>query len=143
MRNIFIDTNVAIDLVLRRAPFYDDACKLFSLSANNLCILHVAPLTFSTMAYLLEKKFNVSESKSILRDFSTLVEITTLDATTVRDSLSNGNFEDVEDCMQYLSALNQQCDCIITRNKKDFQKTLIPVFTTQEFLDKSEYVFEF
>jgi hypothetical protein len=37
--------------------------------------------------------------------------------------------------MQYFSAVSEGCDVIITRNKKDFLESKIPVMEPQEFLD--------
>jgi hypothetical protein len=43
--------------------------------------------------------------------------------------------EDFEDAMQYYSALREQADVIITRNKDDYAAAQIPVYEPQEFLD--------
>ena len=39
-----------------------------------------------------------------------------------------------EDGLQYQCALEESVDCIITRNKKDFFGSKIPVYTPDEFL---------
>lgn len=44
-------------------------------------------------------------------------------------------FKDFEDAMQYHTAMADNADCIVTRNKKDFTGTEIPVMEPQEFLD--------
>ena len=43
--------------------------------------------------------------------------------------------ENFEDAMQYYSALREQADVIITRNKDDYAAAQIPVYEPQEFLD--------
>lgn len=43
--------------------------------------------------------------------------------------------KDFEDCVQYYSALSGEMDCIVTRNKKDFENSDIPIYTSSEFLD--------
>lgn len=46
------------------------------------------------------------------------------------------NIKDVEDALQYCSALSAQCDVIVTRNKKDFPTNeKLPILTPQEFFD--------
>ncbi len=57
-----------------------------------------------------------------------------IDSKTINESLCS-DFQDFEDAMQYHSALRANADIIITRNKKDFSASKIPVFTPQEFLD--------
>ncbi len=44
-------------------------------------------------------------------------------------------FKDLDYAMQYFSAVSEGCDVIITRNKKDFLESKIPVMESQEFLD--------
>lgn len=48
-------------------------------------------------------------------------------------SLQSG-FNDFEDGLQYQCALDAHCDCIITRNQKDFIDSSIPVMTAGEFI---------
>jgi len=43
--------------------------------------------------------------------------------------------KDFENCVQYYSALSGEMDCIVTRNKKDFENLDIPIYTSAEFLD--------
>jgi len=42
--------------------------------------------------------------------------------------------QNFEDGLQYQCALEESVDCIITRNKKDFFGSKIPVYTPDEFL---------
>ena len=55
---IFIDTNVMVDLLAQPEPFYADVARLFSLVDMGKCTASVAALSFSTTAYLLEKRLS-------------------------------------------------------------------------------------
>ncbi|MBQ8956989.1 MAG: hypothetical protein IJ057_00585 [Bacteroidales bacterium] len=44
-------------------------------------------------------------------------------------------FTDFEDAMQYFSEKKWGADMIITRNKKDFQKSQLPVYEPKEYLE--------
>ena len=45
------------------------------------------------------------------------------------------DFTDFEDAIQYYSALtNQNIECIVTRNTKDYKKSVLPVMTPREVL---------
>ena len=46
----------------------------------------------------------------------------------------DSNWKDYEDATQFRSALDEQADCIITRNKKDYTNSSIEVLTPPEFL---------
>jgi len=55
-------------------------------------------------------------------------------------ALSDTNFTDFEDGLQYYSAIENEIDVIITRNKKDFKNSKIPVLTAKEFLAKQRTI---
>ena len=136
MKNrIFIDTNVMIDLLAHREPFYLAAKKILSLVDMGIYTAVVAPISFSTASYLLGRKLNYEDLVQVLRQFSSIVEIATIDEFTVRKSLSVfSRFKDIEDAMQHYAAVNSQCDLIITRNIKDFLVSDIPVYSPDDFL---------
>ncbi len=63
-----------------------------------------------------------------------LVELLSLDDKITELALSDDSFPDFEDRLQYYSAMENQIEIIITRNKKDFKNSKIPVLTAKEFL---------
>ena len=56
-----------------------------------------------------------------------------LPASLVLEAL-NSDWKDYEDSLQYATAMQRESNCIVTRNKKDFEKAQIPVYTPDEFL---------
>lgn len=137
IRKIFIDTNVMVDLLAKREPFYDAAARLFSLVDIGQCTAVVAGISFSTTAYLLERRMNYEDLSQILRQFASIVEIAAIDERTVRKSLSTtSRFHDIEDAMQHYAAVQSGCEALITRNVKDFEHSDIPVFLPDDFLMK-------
>jgi predicted nucleic acid-binding protein len=46
------------------------------------------------------------------------------------------DFGDFEDGLQYFIAMDYECDIIVTRNKKDFKNSKIPVMTATEYLKR-------
>ena len=136
-QKVFADTNVMVDLLAHRVPFYEAAMRLFSLTDRGECTIVVSALSFSTTAYLLERKLNYEDLSLVLRQFASIVEIASVDERTVRKSLSTtSGFRDIEDAMQHYAALQTGCDAIVTRNVKDFTQADIPVYTPDEFLAK-------
>ena len=132
---IFVDTNVMVDLLARREPFYADAACLFSLVDMGKCTASVAALSFTTTAYLLEKRLSYEDLAHTLRQFASIVEIAAIDERTVRKSLSTTSlFRDIEDAMQHYAAIQSGCEAFITRNVKDFAHADIPVFSPADFL---------
>lgn len=134
MSRLLIDTNIVIDLLSKRERFYDEAAELFSCADKKELELAISSLTFANTNYILTKVKSAKEAKAILRKFKVLVEVLSLDDKITELALSDDNFPDFEDGLQYYSAIENQIDIIITRNKKDFKKSKIPVLTAKEFL---------
>ena len=134
MTRLLIDTNVIIDLLAKRPGFYDEAAELFSLCDQKRLRMAISSLSFANTNYTLTKHTSSREARQILRKFKVLVEILSLDDKITELALNDEDFPDFEDGLQYYSALENRIDIIITRNKKDFQNSKIPVLTAKEFL---------
>ncbi|WP_036152237.1 MULTISPECIES: type II toxin-antitoxin system VapC family toxin [Maribacter] len=134
MNRLLIDTNIVIDLLSRREKFYDEAAELFSRADKKELELAISSLTFANTNYILSKLKSPKDARQILRKFKVLVEVLSLDDKITELALSDEKFPDFEDGLQYYSAIENQIDIIITRNKKDFKNSNIPVLTAKEFL---------
>ena len=136
MSRILVDTNIVIDLLSKRKDFYEEAADLFSRADKKQLQLTISALTFANTNYILSKLKTAKEAREILRKFKVLVEILSLDDKITQLALSDEEFPDFEDGLQYYSAIENHIDIIITRNKKDFKNSKIPVLTAKEFLAK-------
>jgi predicted nucleic acid-binding protein len=134
MKNLFIDTNIVLDLLAKREPFYESSAKLFSLADRNAIQLSVSSLTFANTNYVLSKLKSASEAKEILRKFKLLVQIVPLSEKIVDLALNDSEFKDFEDGLQYYSAIESNQDIIITRNQKDFKSSQLAIMSAEEFL---------
>ena len=132
MKKIFLDTNVVIDYLAKRTPFGEDAVQIFSLSSqqNNLCI---SALSFTTIYYVLKKYLEHDMLITMLEALSKLVEILPTDHSIITSAL-HSDYKDFEDAVQYNTALAGNASVIVTRNPKDFKKSIIPIYTPTEFL---------
>ena len=134
MIKVFLDTNIVIDLLDKREPFYIDAVELFTLAYKKEITLFVSPMTYATASYLL-RKHGKEGMRKLLSNFRQLSQITTADEKVVDAALAS-SFEDYEDALQYYSALTRNVDVIVTRNKKDFTSANIPVLLPKELLEQ-------
>lgn len=133
MSRIFLDTNVILDLLGERVPFFDSIAKVATLADQKKLTLIVSPLSFTTIDYVLNK-YETSESVlNKLRKFKIICEVCEVNEETI-DKALNSNFKDFEDAVQYFTALQSNCSIIITRNGKDFKSSTIPIMTAEEYL---------
>jgi len=130
---LFLDTNVMLDFLGEREPFYISSAKIATLADKRKLKINVSALSFATVSYFLTKYEGLKKTKDKLRKFKVITEICELDELIIEKGL-NSDFSDFEDSLQYYSALRAECDIIITRNGKDFKKSQIPVMTPDEFL---------
>ena len=133
MRKILLDTNIVIDLLAKREPFYQTAAKLFSLADKKKVSLFVTALSFANVNYVLLKQRNSEETKQILRKLKLIVGILNLEEKTISLALNDNDFRDLEDALQYFSAIENNIEIIITRNLKDFENSKLPVMTAEQF----------
>ena len=135
MKKIFVDTNIVIDLLSRRDPFFEEAASLFSLADKKRIELSVSSLTIANTSYTLLRQANSRETKSILRKLRLIVEILPLDDKVVGLALNDDTFTDFENGLQHFTAIENNQDIIITRNLKDFKNSKMPVMTAGQFLE--------
>jgi predicted nucleic acid-binding protein len=132
MKTIFVDTNIVLDLLQKRENFYEDAQKIFTLADTKQVKLYVSALTIANTHYLLYKHLKI-EARTVLLKFKILVDILPVDDNVLTLAL-NSNFTDFEDAIQYYTALENNIEIILTRNKKDFKNSIISVLTPKEYL---------
>jgi predicted nucleic-acid-binding protein len=138
MIKVFLDTNILIDYLSRREPFFEPAALIFQLGKRKKCQLLISSLSFATASFLLQAHYKLSQ-KEVIKLINQIIKmsfITTVDSQTVSESVQS-DFGDFEDAMQYFSALREDADFIITRNTQDFAESSIPVFEPFDFLKSS------
>lgn len=132
-KRVFLDTDIMLDLLGEREPFYNSIAQIATLADQKKLQLVVSPISFATVNYLLSKYDGVSMAKEKLRKFKVLCEVSKIDETIVEKGL-NSNFEDFEDSLQYFCAVDSESEIILTRNPKDYKNSLIPVMSAEEFI---------
>lgn len=138
MKRLFIDTNIVIDLLSRREPFYDEAANLFSLADRKIIKLTISSLTVANTSYILLRQTDSKKAKEILRKLRLIVNILPLDDKIIGLALNDDSFSDFEDGLQYFTATENNQDLIITRNLKDFKASKLPAMTARQFLETIE-----
>ncbi|MCF8379922.1 MAG: PIN domain-containing protein [Bacteroidales bacterium] len=130
---LFLDTNVMLDLLGERLPFYDSVAKIATLADKGKVKLIVSALSYSTVFYLLSKFEDSEIVKEKLRKFKVICDTSDLTDMIIDKGLSS-KFSDFEDGLQYHCALKADANFMITRNGKDFIESEIPVMTPDEYL---------
>ncbi len=135
MRNIFADTNVIIDFLGNRESFSNAATELFDLYAENKKKIFVSAISYTNVYYLLYKQIKShKEVISLLNTLFDLTELIDVNKNIISQSL-HSSFSDFEDSVQFYSAIsNAKIDIIVSRDKKGFKKSTLPVMDVEQAL---------
>ena len=136
MDKVFIDTDIALDLLAKREPHYTSAAALFSLADKGKLTIYISSLSFSNLNYLLSRQYNSAESRRILNNFKVLVRVLAVDDKIIELALSS-KFRDFEDGIQYYTAIENGINNLLTRNIKDYKEAKIAVLTAESYLKRT------
>ncbi len=133
MKILFLDTNFVIDYFVRE-DFQGDSEKLITIEKRARTQFFISYLTIANFAYIM-RKMDSEELKSLIRQIcKSFIVISNTEAQIQRAlELSSKDFEDT---LQYQAALDAGCECIISRNEKDFSFSTIPVMSASTYLQQ-------
>ena len=132
MMTVFVDTNILIDLLCERESFVQSARMLFAYGYSGRLTLVLSSLSLVNAVYI-ARKYGYVDVRERLDDITEFVEVVDLRKEVAKRALTC-EWKDYEDAVQYMSAIKENADCIVTRNKKDFWKSVIPVYMTEELM---------
>ncbi len=131
---IMCDTNVIIDVLLEREPFVEDSYKVLQFCEEHKIDGFVCASSVTDIYYLVRKYTHSTDLA--YKAVGKLLEIVKVCSVTHNDILNafQKKAKDFEDCLVAICAKSIHCDCIATRNKRDFEEFCIPALTPTEIL---------
>lgn len=134
MKHVFIDTNVMVDYLANRSPFAKDAILLLTKGKQKKIKLYLSSLCYHQLNYILKNQLPKHVTLLILKDIYSWTDCLPVTGEIVKQAL-HSNFTDFEDAIQHYIAHNHHdMHCIVTRNKRDFTTSQLPVFSPKECL---------
>jgi predicted nucleic acid-binding protein len=133
VKGVFVDTDIVLDLLGNRKPFYRHAAELFSIADRSEIKIFVSSLSFSNLNYIFSKQYSSIQARKILMKFKTLVTVLSVSDKVVELALLS-DFKDFEDALQYFTALENDVNFLLTRNLKDYKTAEMPIMTAEQFL---------
>lgn len=133
MERVFVDSDIIVDLLAKREPFYKHAAELFSRADKKEIELDVSSLSFANLNYLLSRQFSTDQARKRLLQFKTLVTVLAVTDKIVDLALAS-NFKDFEDGLQYFTATENGLKKLLTRNLRDYRSADIIVETAEQYL---------
>lgn len=136
---IFVDSDIILDVLLKREEFYRDSYAIFNLCDQGKIILYTSSSIILNVQYIGTKLSTIKKTKETILDLvENFIEIINPTKQTILKSYKS-DFLDLEDAVQYYTAVDSGIiDYIITRNLRDYKKTgkEIPVITASQLLNQ-------
>jgi predicted nucleic acid-binding protein len=128
---LFLDTNIFLDLILKREEF-DKALLIFNAIESRLFSGVILDITILNIDYIANKQ--AKDVKEFLRLVNKHFEIVGISNEMIERALKIDN-NDLEDNLQYLSAINSKCEIVITNDKSFYTKDIETV-SSSEFVQR-------
>lgn len=132
---ILVDTNVALDFLTMRRPFYDDARKVIMICAEGHVQGYLAFHSLPNIFYILRKSHSDTDRRKMLKRLCSVLKVTGASHESICDAIEREDFPDFEDCLQDECAKEVSADFIVTRNTNDFICSKVKPLTPHEFLE--------
>jgi len=130
---MLFDTNVILDVMLLRPPFYKVATLLISEVEKKNVEGYICSTTVTTIYYLVSKMKKRKETTQLMKNLLHVFHVSQVDKSIFESAL-NSKFSDYEDAVLHESALKAGLDGIVTRDGKDFRNASITVLDPEELL---------
>jgi len=133
---VLIDTNILLDFLLQREPFYQDAELLFQAIDSEVVNGYVTATTLTDIFYIARRHTrSVEKARKAVLETMVVMEICAVNRAVLESAFESG-LADFEDAIQISCAVFQGVDIILTRDTQGFLNSSIPVSSIQDFLQK-------
>ncbi len=132
MKNVLFDTNILIDIALKRQPFFEASAQSISYIAIKVNGF-VNALTLVNFFYLLRKEIGIEKTKAMIADFLNTFDVVDLNKEICKEALLS-DFNDFEDAIQNFSAQYSGIEIIVTRNTNDYKSSNLQILEPNQFI---------
>jgi len=137
---IFLDANILVSVLNKEYPLFSVTSRILSLSDSNNFVLYTSPVCLAIAFYFAEKKFRSIKAKNKVQLLCEHIHVTSVNESAVIKTRKTPAINDFEGGLEYYSAVDSKCDCIITEDIDDFYFSKIEVLRSEEFFKK--YLFK-
>ena len=137
---LFLDANILVSVLNKEYPAFTYTSRILSLADKKKFSLFTSPVCLAIAFYFAEKKYKSASAKNRVQILCEHINIAPANKSIVLQALQNKSINDFEDGLEYYSALESKCDCIITEDTSDFYFSKIEVLNSENFFEK--YLFK-
>ena len=132
---LLIDTNVVLDVLLRREPFFRTAAEVLNLTQRDEVWVYVSASAITDIYYIANKQMKDRDAvRDLLKRLLMIVSVAAVSEREIQNAL-NLAWGDFEDSVQYSVALLNEMDGIVTRNPSDYQEANMRIWLPEQALE--------
>ena len=132
---LLIDTNVVLDVLLRREPFSKTAAEVLNLTQRDDVQEYVSASAITDIYYIANKQMKDRDAvRDLLKRLLMIVSVAAVSEREIQNAL-NLAWGDFEDSVQYSVALLNKMDGIVTRNPSDYQEANMRIWLPEQALE--------
>ena len=132
---LLIDTNVVLDVLLRREPFFRTAAEVLNLTQRDEVREYVSASAITDIYYIANKQMKDRDAvRDLLKRLLMIVSVAAVSEWEIQKAL-NLAWGDFEDSVQYSVALLNEMDGIVTRNPSDYQEANMRIWLPEQALE--------
>lgn len=133
---VLIDTNIALDFLLQREPFFQDAELLFQKIDSGRVVGYVTATTLTDIFYISRRHTrSIEQARQAVLEMLTAMVICPVNRAVLESAFGSG-LADFEDAIQIACAIAQRLDAILTRDTQGFLSSSLPVLSIHELLQR-------
>jgi len=134
---ILLDTNVVLDAIAQRKPFYLDAQKIINFVLDNKLEGHITANSITDIYYIARKYLNQTELRNAMRSLFSVFSIIDVLGSDCHKAL-DFPLNDYEDALLVVCGGKAVIDYIITRDEEFLHEANlpIPVISPHDFIQK-------
>ena len=132
--DILLDSNIILDWLQQREPFYQNARKIVESCMFGNLAGFVTSHSLCDMYYILRKDFSLEQRLNFIRLISERCTVITENANDFIAVTNNPVTKDLEDGLQMQCAAQNELNYIVTRNIKDFTDSSVPAIMPEDFI---------
>ncbi len=133
---IFLDANVLVAVLNKEYPLFSYASRILSMTDRKDFEVFTSPICLAIAFYFAEKKSGSAQAAKKIGLLASHINIAPTGKGAVLKTLSNKKILDFEDGLEYYSAIDSNCNAIITEDKGDFHFSEIEVESCREFIER-------
>ena len=134
--NLLVDSNVILDMVQRREPFFRESKKVIAECIRQSHFGFVTAHSLCDIYYILRKDMPAEQRLKLVNMFCQFFTVIPENVSDFFAVTENPDTEDLEDGLQQQCANRLSLDFIVTRNVEDFEKSAVPAIEPGAFLLK-------